>query len=246
MYLSQPLPVFVSATMRPRKGGMQEVILGLVLDSGFLSHASFMAVARSCTTAYALSERRRKEYEQIVPVIKFLRHKLEVWEKFAYLWRHEGGVCTFPENYWHAIQPMSPMQHALYYAIMMLLFPCQGGLIRDGVVEWLCILHPSTLCIKHLPSYHGYVYMHGKHSDISFPAYVPVVEDAVLLSFHTDVHAGKTCVFVEDCFCVEQPRVTAATVKSRVDIRALSKFLATPLNVLFDVDELLPLVTRIE
>lgn len=207
---------------------MQHIVTLLLLDSALLPWQSYMRFALTCQATYKASAKKRATYKMVVQVVEFLKLKHEYWSQYSHLWRHDGAVCTFPLSYWAPILPMTPLQYALYFATLMTLFDCQGARVIDGVVEWLAVVHPSPFCIKHLPSYHGYIYMHGADSDISFPAFTNVHVDAVLVTFRVDVHKSSGAalkVSVHDYLTPAEPRLDEERLCAHIDTRALDSFL---------------------
>lgn len=199
-----------------------------------------MALSSTCRFAAHVSVTQRHKYRLVANVIHFMERKRPFWELYARLWRYDGGVCTLPQPYWVSLLPMSRLQYALYFALMMSLFPCQSP-------EWLAVVHPHTLCVKHLPSYHGYVFMHSKLGDISFPVFADVIVDAIVLSVVRDPNCDRIDVSVRDYLTtpLHEARIDDTSFQAQVDLHAFNLFVRNSKRLL-NIHDVLDLVDELK
>lgn len=198
---------------------MDQVIMSLVLDSGYLSWVSTMHMAFTCNFAYRASERHRTALKEIKPLIPMMRRNASSMQQC------ESGGCLccadrgpvrypvrrmrpmYPNNFWAPLhQQCTPLQRALMFALFSTLFPSAVFPEELGEDVWLCCVHPDTLFIKTML--------------FEFPRKSMLADELVfVMSYNQRSQSVK--VRVDDRLQPETPRVTTSQLRSLIDLDAL-------------------------
>lgn len=140
-------------------------ILFVLVEREFLDMHTTRALAFTCRDAYVVARPLLEAYKTVDSVLHPLLPLLPDIKRSTFLHYSALTDITSPcwllsDDFWDAVMPphMTRLQHAIYFAVLMAVYPCLDARIVDNDIPWSCAISPDSMHVKHLPTLSGSLY----------------------------------------------------------------------------------------